>query len=286
MNQDKTAPKVTLVVGPRERFSFTMTSLENIYEMTDIPFKLVYVDGGSPAPIRDYLKKQSQEKGFELIRTEHYLIPNVARNMGLQWVTTPYVVFVDNDVIVSPRWLTQLLDCAESTGATIVGPLTCQHEPVHEEVHFAGGEAHLFTDIKGRVRLREKMYKQGHKVEKLLPTLTRTETELCEFHCMLVRREIFEKLGYLDEKMLNTKEHLIESAISCIQSIVDEKLAQINDIQSIIKVSADERLRFKQLIDHAVYGDKQFCYCQPEIFKNSSASRSSVLARFCRSSQS
>jgi len=39
--------------------------------------------------------------------------------------------------------------------------------------------------------------------------------------------------------MLNTKEHLIESAISCIQSIVDEKLAQINDIQSIIKVSAD-----------------------------------------------
>jgi GT2 family glycosyltransferase len=58
------------------------------------------------------------------------------------------------------------------------------------------------------VRLREKMYKQGHKVEKLLPTLTRTETELCEFHCMLVRREIFEKLGYLDEKMLNTKEHL------------------------------------------------------------------------------
>jgi GT2 family glycosyltransferase len=208
MNQDKTAPKVTLVVVPRERFSFTMTSLENIYEMTDIPFNLVYVDGGSPAPIRDYLQKQSQEKGFELIRTEHYLIPNVARNMGLQWVTTPYVVFVDNDVIVSPRWLTQLLDCAESTGATIVGPLTCQHEPVHEEVHFAGGEAHLFTDIKGRVRLREKMYKQGHKVEKLLPTLTRTETELCEFHCMLVRREIFEKLGYLDEKMLNTKEHL------------------------------------------------------------------------------
>lgn len=208
MNQQKTEPKVTLVVVPRERFSFTQTSLENIYEMTDIPFKLVYVDGGSPVPIRDYLKQQSQEKGFQLIRTEHYLVPNIARNMGLQRVTTPYVIFVDNDVIVSPGWLTQLLECAESTGATIVGPLMCQYEPVHEEVHFAGGEAHLFTDIKGRVRLREKMYKQGHKVEKLLPTLTRTETELCEFHCMLVRKEIFDKLGYLDEKMLNTKEHL------------------------------------------------------------------------------
>ncbi len=201
-------PKVTLVVVPRERFSFTISSLENIYQNTDIPFKLVYVDGGSPTSIKDYLKSQAQEKGFDLIRTEHYLVPNVARNMGLKRVTTPYVVFVDNDVIVSQGWLTKLLDCAEATEATIVGPLMCQHEPVHEQIHFAGGEAHIFTDIKGRKRLREKMYKQGHKVEKMLPTLTRKETELCEFHCMLAKTEIFENVGYLDEKMLNTKEHV------------------------------------------------------------------------------
>jgi hypothetical protein len=44
--------------------------------------------------------------------------------------------------------------------------------------------------------------------------------------------------------------------------------------------------RFKQLIDHAVYGDKQFCYCQPEIFKNSSANpNSSYNARNLRISQ-
>jgi hypothetical protein len=29
--------------------------------------------------------------------------------------------------------------------------------------------------------------------------------------------------------------------------------------------------RFKQLIDNAVYADKQFCYCKPEIFKKASA---------------
>lgn len=208
MNQQKTEPKVTLVVVPRERFSFTIPSLENIYEMTDTPFELVYVDGGSPAPIRDYLKNQAQTKGFELIRTEHYLVPNVARNMGLKRVKTPYVVFVDNDIIISPEWLEKLLNCAETTDATIVGPLMCQYEPVHEEVHFAGGEAHTFTDIKGRKRLREKMYKQGQKVGRALPKLTQIETELCEFHCMLVRTEVFQKVGYLDEKMLNTKEHL------------------------------------------------------------------------------
>jgi len=33
--------------------------------------------------------------------------------------------------------------------------------------------------------------------------------------------------------------------------------------------------RFKQLIDHAVYADNQFCYCQPEIFKKASANPNS-----------
>lgn len=42
-------PEVTIVVSPRERFSYTRESLESIYEHTKAPFKLVYVDGGSPS---------------------------------------------------------------------------------------------------------------------------------------------------------------------------------------------------------------------------------------------
>ncbi|MDJ0569952.1 MAG: hypothetical protein QNJ53_13025 [Pleurocapsa sp. MO_192.B19] len=84
----------------------------------------------------------------------------------------------------------------------------CQHEPIHEEIHFAGGESRIVVDIKGRRRMREKMYKQGHKVAKLRSQFQRSQTELCEFHCMLVRANIFEELGYLDEQMLNTKEHV------------------------------------------------------------------------------
>lgn len=84
----------------------------------------------------------------------------------------------------------------------------CQEKPLHETVHFAGGESHIWVDHKGRKRLREKMYKQGQKVKELLPKLQRTETELAEFHCVLVRRNIFDKIGFLDEALMNTKEHL------------------------------------------------------------------------------
>ncbi|MDJ0619796.1 MAG: glycosyltransferase [Calothrix sp. MO_192.B10] len=201
-------PQVTIVVVPRERFSCTQRSLESIYQYTDIPFKLIYVDGNSPTKVRKYLETQAQEKDFQLIRTDYYLPPNHARNIGLSQVDTKYLVFVDNDVVFSPSWLQVLINCAEETGATVVGPLMCEKEPIHQRVHFAGGESHIVTDIHGRRHLREKMYKQGHKVAELRPHLQRMETELAEFHCVLVRTEIFEQIGMLDEKMLNTKEHL------------------------------------------------------------------------------
>lgn len=202
------APQVTIVVVPRERFSCTQRSLENIYEYTTLPFSLVYVDGNSPSDVQHYLQAQAQVKQFSLIRTDHYLYPNQARNLGLAHVKTKYVVFVDNDVVVSPGWMEALVACAEETDAAVVGPLTCQYEPIHEEIHFAGGESHVFLDINDRRRLREKMYKQGRQVTELRPTLERHQTELAEFHCVLVRAEILDRIGNLDEKMLNTKEHL------------------------------------------------------------------------------
>lgn len=201
-------PKITIVVVPRERFSCAQASLESIYQHTDIPFKLLYIDGNSPAKVRRYLEAQSQEKRFEIVRTNYYLSPNHARNLGIRHVNTKYLIFIDNDVIVSPGWLNALVQCAEETAATVVGPLMCQNEPLHEIVHFAGGESHIIVDKTGRRHIREKMYKQGHKVADLLPQLQRKPTELAEFHCVLVRTEIFDRIGLLDEAILNTKEHL------------------------------------------------------------------------------
>ena len=203
-----TSPLVTIVVVPRERFSYTHQSLTSIYQNTELPFELVYVDGNSPVPVKEYLAVQAQHRGFELIRTDYYLYPNQARNLGLSKVKTKYVVFADNDIVVQPGWLKSLIDCAETTNAAVVGPLMCQHEPIHAEIHCAGGESRIIVDAKGRRRMREKMYKQGHQTVKMRSQMQRSQTELCEYHCMLVRMDIFGELGYLDEQMLNTKEHI------------------------------------------------------------------------------
>ncbi|PSB49412.1 glycosyltransferase family 2 protein [Chamaesiphon polymorphus] len=205
-----TEPQVTIIVVPRERFSLTQESLESIYEYTETPFHLVYVDGGSPTHIRQYLATQSQQKNFQLIRTNYYLTPNRARNIGLQQVSTKYVVFIDNDVIVSPGWLQQMIQCAEETGATIVTPLTGEGMPVHERVHCAGGEAHLVIKEEGSEVKRyilSKLHYRGRRLKDVQGKLTRKATEMAEFHCIFVRTAIFEKIGLLDEAVMNTKEH-------------------------------------------------------------------------------
>lgn len=203
--------QVTIVVVPRERFSYTRESLESIYEHTEFPFTLIYVDGGSPRKTQLYLEAQARAKEFQLIRTDYYLSPNHARNIGLRQVNSKYVVFIDNDVVVSPGWLSQLVQCAEETGASVITPLVCVGKPEEQIIHCAGGEAHIVLETKGekvRRRIQEKMYSANRQVVDVRDKLQRQETELAEFHCMFVRSEIFERVGSFDEAMLNTREHI------------------------------------------------------------------------------
>ncbi|MCU0533665.1 MAG: glycosyltransferase [Hydrococcus sp. Prado102] len=214
-----TDSQVTIVVVPRERFSFTRESLESVYENTQYSFELVYVDNHAPANVRCYLEAQAQEKGFQLIRSDRYLPPNAARNLGLRQVNSKYVVFLDNDVVVSPDWLKPLIDCAEETKATVVGPVVCQYEPLHEIVHCAGGEymsseelaRFLSQDEEGKPfkpSIQEKIYLQDRRIAEVSDRLQRQPTGFIEFHCLLVRTEFFERVGLLDEGLCCTKEYI------------------------------------------------------------------------------
>src|SRR4030095_4089301 len=148
------APSVTVIVVPREQFSVSSRALKTLYERSPhpYPFSLIYVDGGSPRAIRRQLEAEAKARGFTLIRTESYLTPNQARNLALTHVKSKYVVALCNDVLVTPGALDALVRCAEETGASVVGPVTCIGEPECEIIHSAGGLAHI-EESQGRRRL-------------------------------------------------------------------------------------------------------------------------------------
>lgn len=210
-----TQPKVTLVVGPRERFSYTQESLDSIYANTNYPFDLVFVDVCSPPKIQAYLQKKSRKQSFKIIKTDHYISPNQARNVGLQYVLdhtdSDYVVFIENDVIVKNGWLSKLVTCAEETNAAVVGPLTCIGQPAHQVIHNAGGKSYIKIDVKDgkpRRRIKQSAYLTGRAIADVQDQLYRTQCDYVEFHCILARTAIFAQTGLLDEGMLATREHI------------------------------------------------------------------------------
>ncbi|KPQ36604.1 MAG: putative glycosyltransferase [Phormidesmis priestleyi Ana] len=222
----KKTPKVTLVIGPRERFSYTQDCLESIYSNTHYPFDLVFVDVCSPKPVERYLRKKAEEESFKVIRTARYISPNQARNLGLRYVLdrtildcadSEYVVFVENDVIVKPGWLTQLVACAEETNAAVVGPLTCIGHPAHQVIHNAGGRSYIKTSTtNGKIKrkIKQSAYLTGKAVADVPDELCRVQCDYVEFHCALVRTSIFSTApfkatnGLLDEGMMATREHI------------------------------------------------------------------------------
>jgi GT2 family glycosyltransferase len=201
------SPEVTLVVVPRERFNASARSLESVRRHTPPGLRLVYVDGGSPPETARYLAEQSRAGGFELVRTDRFLSPNEARNIGFARASGRYVVFLDNDLLVTSGWLDALVRCAEETGADLVGPLYGVGDPHTGSVHMAGGRMGI-REEQGERRLFEEHVFAGRPISEVVGRLRREPTQLVEFHCMLVRTATLQQLGPLDERLLSTGEHI------------------------------------------------------------------------------
>jgi cellulose synthase/poly-beta-1,6-N-acetylglucosamine synthase-like glycosyltransferase len=208
-----TPPLASIVVTPRERWSLAKRSLEDIIANTTAPHELIYVDGGMPAKVRDEIKALCDAHGHAFVSPGGFLSPNQARNIGVTHARGKYVVFIDNDVFVAPNWLEALVGEAEASGADVVGPMTCQGEPLHKTIHHAGGTFAadpdaFFATPHGNRRISDEMFLQTTAVDDPAAPREAFDTQVCEFHCVLVRRDVFSRFGPLDEGMMATKEQL------------------------------------------------------------------------------
>ena len=203
-------PRTTVCVVPRERFTYAVASLRSILAATPLQTRLIYVDGGSPDPVRRELARLAAEHDFTLVRTDHYLTPNEARNLGLRHVRTEYALFVDNDVFVNDGWVAGLEGAADAHGATAVAPLygIASGSIDSARVHHAGGYNRI-VDVDGRREHDTTRYvPEDADPAAVLPGLVTRESEQVEFHCFLVRTDALVDLGGFDENLMAVHEHL------------------------------------------------------------------------------
>lgn len=199
-------PRVTVAVIQRETFGHTKRSLDSLYATAGAPFELIYIDCGSPPKVQRLIEAESRRRGFKVLRSERFCLPNAARNIALAAVETEFVVLVDNDTIFKDAWLERLLVCADETGADVVGPLIYYDEPLFQAIHYAGGEARIEQTDAGR-RFTEV---RRHEMRRIAPNtapLVREPSGTVELHCALFRRSLFDRIGPFEEKLSSVGEH-------------------------------------------------------------------------------
>jgi len=198
---------VTICIVPRERYSLALASFDSVLARTPEAFPIVYVDGQSPPAIAAGLAARCRARGARYLQTDEDLPPNKARALALRQVETPYVIFVDNDVFPGTRWASQLVKCAQETGAWAVSPLVMEGSAMLPLIHMAGGDLQE-NDVDGVLTL-----KQSHRFmlrlrRRVRAQLQRQACGFFEFHCVLLRKDCFHRGCSLDPALTALHEHL------------------------------------------------------------------------------
>jgi hypothetical protein len=200
------AGRVTVAIVPREARSRARVGLDAVLTSVPADVPVVHVDGAAPARARRLVDAAAARRPMTVVRTAHPLTPNEARNHARAHVGTPYLVFVDDDLVPQPGWLEALVACADETGAAAVAPLYFYGDYADQCVHMAGGDARVEAD--GGAPRYVESHRFGNTALALIDEpLVRAPTEQLEFHCMLVRTEVLQRLGPLDEGLRSQFEH-------------------------------------------------------------------------------
>ena len=196
-------PRTTIVVSQRECYTPALRFVEPMLDAAGRDARVIVVDGGSPSPIREWHDELATRRDLLLLRVEHALAPCEARAAALPYVTTEFVVFIDNDVVMSDGWLTTLERTADETGAWAVGPIYLHGYPTATfdapHIHMAGGRCRII-EVDGRRRIDTDMALYDVPASEASPS-SRFSTELVEYHCVLVRTDFVQSEGVHDAEL-------------------------------------------------------------------------------------
>ena len=195
--------QVTIAVVPREKFNMCLTSLDSVLANTTMPYKLLYIDGNSPADVRDAIKTRlAGRHNTTLLRYDHYLGPVQAYNIAVERADTTYVVFMDNDVYVRPGWLEAMVRCAEEEQADGVTPIIMEGTPDTDIIHAYGGAIN-FDAIGGKREFWRVQSRSDEHLSEVRGELQRETTHLMENHLSMARTSAVKAHGKWDEWMGN-----------------------------------------------------------------------------------
>jgi GT2 family glycosyltransferase len=201
-----TAPSATVVVIARDRWSQTPGTLDRLLARTDPSHPVVVVDGKAPRQVAAALDRLSASGRIRLARRGHHLAANEARNIGVEGARTEWIAFVENDALPSEGWLETLMAAGEAHDAASVYPAFLQPGEQGPTVHGLGADLEV-GGPEGARYVREVQHHLNRPWSEVAGEVKPAARVQSEFHTLVVRRELLEQIGGLDEGLLSWFDH-------------------------------------------------------------------------------
>ncbi len=185
-----TSPKVGIVILNWNGEEDTSACLSSLGKINYSNYEIVLVDNGSVDGSPERIK--AKFPNITLIKNKENLGFAEGNNVGIRYLlgkTADYILLLNNDTIVEPNFLTELVNVAETSPKSgILGPkIYFLHKP--ERIWFAGGYLNKTTGKTYHRGLNEKDRGQYDQT---------TEVDFVTACAMLVKREVLLKLKRLD----------------------------------------------------------------------------------------
>lgn len=176
--------KTSIIILTYNKLEFTKQCIESIREYTLADtYELIIIDNCSNDGTIKWLKEQSDIK--VIFNKENLGFPKGC-NQGIEISTGDNILLLNNDVIVTENWLSNLttaLYSQEDVGA--VGPIT--------------NSAAYYTAISTSYNTLAEMHDFARTINQISQEKWEERLKLIGF-CMLIKREAIDKIGFLDER--------------------------------------------------------------------------------------
>jgi GT2 family glycosyltransferase/glycosyltransferase involved in cell wall biosynthesis len=197
----RSRPTVSIIVPVFNKLAFTRQCLDRVARHTSdaVTYEVIVVDNGSTDGTREYFDGGGELPGnIRYQRNDANLGFARANNAGAAVAAHKYLLLLNNDTLVQPGWLEQMVALAESDASIgIVG--IKQLFPYTNTIHHTG----IMFTAGGRP-----VHIYPHTDAALPHVNKQREYQAVNGACLLIERALFEQCGGLDEGYRNGYEDI------------------------------------------------------------------------------
>ncbi|MDX1435791.1 MAG: glycosyltransferase [Anaerolineales bacterium] len=180
-------PKASIIILTYNNLDITRLCIEGILEKTSYPdYEVIFVDNASRDGTPAYLTglAEAHDNVRVLLNQENVGFAQ-GNNLGAEAAQGEILVFLNNDTVVTPGWLGGLAGHLEDPAIGMAGPVT----------NASGNQSRIpvtYESLEGLDAFAE-AYTRAHEGSVF-------DIPMLAFHCVALRREVFEEIGPLDTR--------------------------------------------------------------------------------------